>query len=88
MKGFEKIMPEITVYTKNDCVQCKMTKKFLEQMGVNYKTINIDEQPEYVDYLKARGHRQTPVVAIDGLEEFTGFRPDVLKKAIADAKAA
>ncbi|WP_275527635.1 glutaredoxin domain-containing protein, partial [Oenococcus oeni] len=27
-------MADITVYTKNNCVQCKMTKKFLTSMNI------------------------------------------------------
>ncbi|ABF38174.1 Glutaredoxin [Streptococcus pyogenes MGAS10750] len=27
----------ITVYSKNNCMQCKMTKKFLEQHGANFQ---------------------------------------------------
>ncbi|MGO2918056.1 MAG: NrdH-redoxin, partial [Leuconostoc falkenbergense] len=29
------------------------------------------------------GYRQTPVVAIEGMPSFSGFRPDVLKKISA-----
>jgi hypothetical protein len=48
----------ITIYSKNDCVQCKMTKKFLDQHKVEYNEINLDEQPEFIDHqarLPARG---------------------------------
>ncbi|MDR2660759.1 MAG: glutaredoxin-like protein NrdH [Lactobacillaceae bacterium] len=76
-------MPNITVYTRADCVQCKMTKRFLEQNGVPFKIINIDEKPEFIAKLKANGHHQIPVVSVEGVEEFTGFRPDTLKRLIA-----
>ena len=45
----------VTVFSKNNCVQCKMTKRFLEQHNVNFVEHNIDEQPEYGDPLKAEG---------------------------------
>ncbi|MBU7454983.1 glutaredoxin-like protein NrdH [Leuconostoc fallax] len=76
-------MENITVYTKYNCVQCKMTKKFLSSKGVSFKEINIDEEVQYVDELKANGHRQTPVVAVKGVTTFTGFRPDMLAKITA-----
>ncbi|TVX15250.1 NrdH-redoxin, partial [Streptococcus pneumoniae] len=41
----------VTVYSKNNCVQCKMTKRFLDN-NVSYREINLDEQPEYVDQVK------------------------------------
>ncbi|KGO32463.1 glutaredoxin-like protein NrdH [Oenococcus alcoholitolerans] len=78
-------MNNITVYTKNNCVQCKMTKKILLSMGLDFKEINISQYPEFVEGLKAEGFRQTPVVKIDGMEPFSGFRPDLLKKAAAQA---
>ncbi|MDN6900106.1 glutaredoxin-like protein NrdH [Oenococcus sicerae] len=81
-------MADITVYTKNNCVQCKMTKKFLTSMSIDFKEINIDEHPEFVDQLKAEGHRQTPVVKIAGFNAVSGFRPDFLKKAISTEAAA
>ncbi|EJO03848.1 glutaredoxin-like protein NrdH [Oenococcus oeni] len=80
-------MADITVYTKNNCVQCKMTKNFLTSMNIDFKEINIDEHPELIAQLKAEGHRQTPVVKISGFDSFSGFRPDALKKVVA-AKAA
>ena len=76
-------MEKVTVYTKYDCVQCKMTKKFLETQGIPFREINIEEEIEYVDELKADGFRQTPVVSIEGMPKFSGFRPDLLKKITA-----
>ncbi len=76
-------MEKVTVYTKYNCVQCKMTKKFLSAQGSPFKEINIEEEVAYVETLKADGFRQTPVVAIEGMPKFSGFRPDVLKKISA-----
>ncbi|WP_330847390.1 glutaredoxin domain-containing protein, partial [Streptococcus suis] len=45
----------VTIYSKNDCVQCKMSKKFLDQHSVDYKEINLDEQPEFIDHVKGLG---------------------------------
>ncbi|NLT85868.1 glutaredoxin-like protein NrdH [Leuconostoc sp.] len=76
-------MEKVTIYTKYNCVQCKMTKNFLEAQGIAFKEVNIEEETQYVDELKANGYRQTPVVAIEGMPSFSGFRPDVLKKISA-----
>ena len=43
----------VTVYSKNNCVQCKMTKRFLDSNNVAYREINLDEQPEYSIKLKS-----------------------------------
>ena len=63
----------VTVFSKNNCVQCKMTKMFLKQH-------NIDEQPEFIERLKADGFRATPVVKLPNGDAFSGFRPDMLKQ--------
>lgn len=36
----------ITVYTKNNRMPCKMTKRKLQELGFNYKEINVDENLE------------------------------------------
>ncbi|MBS9336460.1 glutaredoxin-like protein NrdH [Fructobacillus papyrifericola] len=76
-------MSQVTVFTKNNCVQCKMTKKYLDQLGVGFEEINIEEQPEYLAQIKAEGFKQTPVVKIEGQEAFSGFQPAVLKQLTA-----
>ena len=70
----------VTVFSKNNCVQCKMTKMFLKQHNVRFVEHNIDEHPEFVDSLKADGFRATPVVKLPNGDAFSGFRPDMLKQ--------
>ena len=43
----------VTVFSKNNCIQCKMTKRFLEQHKISFIEHNIDEQPEYISQLKS-----------------------------------
>ena len=69
----------VTVFSKNNCIQCKMTKKFLEQHNVAFVEHNIDEQPEFVDELKANGFMATPVIQLPDGNAFSGFRPDMLR---------
>ncbi|MDT2817630.1 glutaredoxin-like protein NrdH [Vagococcus lutrae] len=72
-------MKTITLYTKNNCPQCKMTKRFLAQKDVIFEEINIDEQPQYIDWLKEQGHRTVPVLTTNESMTIVGFRPDQLK---------
>lgn len=55
-------MAKITLFSKNNCMQCKMTKKFLEKEGADFEEINIDEQPEKIDYVKSLGFTAAPVI--------------------------
>ena len=50
-------MPKITVYSANNCVKCKMTKKFLQQNNIDYLEINIDDEEfNLKEYGKTRDH--------------------------------
>ncbi len=77
----------ITIYTRNDCVQCHATKRALESRGIAFDTIILDEQPEAIDTLRAQGFRQLPVVMTDSLS-WSGFRPDMINRLRADSLAA
>lgn len=64
------------VYTKPQCVQCEMTKRMMDKLGVEYTTVDIVENPEELDKLIALGYRAAPVVITDSGESFAGFQPD------------
>ena len=67
-------MAKITLFSKNNCMQCKMTKKFLEKEGADFEEINIDEQPEKIDYVKSLGFTAAPVIEAGDII-FSGFQP-------------
>ncbi|HFI0467749.1 TPA: glutaredoxin-like protein NrdH [Streptococcus suis] len=71
----------VTIYSKNDCVQCKMSKKFLDEHNVAYKEINLDEQPEFIEYVKSLGFSAAPVIETES-EVFSGFQPTKLKALV------
>ncbi len=47
----------ITIYTRNDCVQCHATKRALENRGFDFEMINVDREPEAAEALRAQGFR-------------------------------
>ncbi|MBC6499433.1 NrdH-redoxin [Weissella confusa] len=55
-------MQNVTVYTKNNCVQCMMTKKTLAQYGVSYVEKNVEEDEAALTFLKDQGYQAVPVV--------------------------
>ena len=77
----------ITIYTKNDCVQCHATKRAMETRGFKFDMINIDHHPEAVDMLREQGFRQLPVV-IAGETRWSGFRPDMINRLRPTVTAA
>lgn len=86
-------MAKITVFTKNGCPQCDMTKRVLTGEGIEFETINVQEVEEIeveidgvkvkkntIDYVKEDlGFSAMPVVVVEGQEPFAGFRPDLLQ---------
>ncbi|AVM01289.1 NrdH-redoxin [Gordonia iterans] len=74
----------ITVYTKPACVQCNMTYKALDKLGLEYDVVDISIDDEARDYVMALGYLQAPVVVVDD-EHWSGFRPERIKAVAARA---
>lgn len=77
----------ITIYTRNDCVQCHATKRAMESKGVAFEMVNIDHHPDAADTLRAQGFRSLPVV-VAGETSWSGFRPDMINRLRPDAAAS
>jgi len=57
---------KIQVYTKNMCGYCTQAKSWLKTKGIEYKEINIEEQPEAREFVISEGHRTMPQIYVDG----------------------
>lgn len=74
----------ITVFTKNNCPQCIFTKRKLQELGVNYQEINVDEDLSALEYLMECGFRSLPVVFKDDKPIVTGgFAPNILETIVS-----
>lgn len=73
----------VTVYSKPSCVQCTATYRKLDENGVEYKVVDIMQNPDAFEYVKSLGHLQAPVV-VSGEEHWSGFDPNKLD-ALANA---
>ena len=71
----------IKVYSKPNCMACNFSKKYLEDRGVEFEEIDVFKNAEALAMLRDEGFSQMPVVSMDG-ELHTGFRPDLLAKAV------
>lgn len=74
----------ITVYSRPNCVQCKMTKMWLNQNKIEFENVDIEANPGAFELLKHYGYGSLPVVVID--DEFdnpdkawSGFQIDKLE---------
>ena len=43
----------ITLYTKDNCIQCKATERLLKQLGIEYLEINIEHNEKVRERLKS-----------------------------------
>ena len=55
----------LTVYSKNHCPQCEKAKNLLSNSGIEFKIVNIDEDPESREWLISQGHRSAPQIYKD-----------------------
>ena len=76
----------VTVYTRPACVQCTATKKALDKRGITYESIDVSENPDAGDYVKALGYLTAPVV-IAGDDHWSGYRPDRISALVSVAAA-
>ena len=68
----------VKVYSKNNCMQCKMTKRYLNEHSIPYEEVNVDSDPAALEYLKDQGFQSVPVI-FGKQQAIIGFRPDQLK---------
>lgn len=70
---------KVVLYSMNDCMQCKMTKRLLDSEGIAYQEINLDESPQFREHVtKDLGFIAAPVIETD-TGAWSGFRPGKIK---------
>ena len=75
----------VTVYTSPSCIQCTMTKKQLDKLGIEHQTVDVTQDPEAHAYVTGLGYTSAPVVVVnDGERHWGGFSPDKLKGLISE----
>jgi glutaredoxin len=57
----------ITIYSKNDCPFCDRAKALLESKGIEFKTVNIQDEPDAREFLVDQGLRSVPQIFKDGV---------------------
>lgn len=72
----------IKVYSKTNCVACKMTKNWLKNNNLDFKEVNVDDDLDAYNYLMANNLRTLPVVFKEYELIAMGFQPQNLKGLI------
>ncbi len=69
---------KVEVLTTQDCSNCKVLEKILDELGISYDLIDVTEKPEYLEKYPIF---TAPGLVIDGKLEFTGIpKKEDLKK--------
>lgn len=85
---------QITVYSTPKCIQCKLTKGWLDERGILFTPVDLSQSPDDLVAVQALGYASAPVVIVnddgDNLNEkhWYGFRPDLLEEFATNQKAA
>lgn len=74
-------MTVVRVYTKKNCVQCDMTKKLMDRLGIEYITEDATEEDNLAVFVDL-GFLAAPVVAVGDSRDdmWSGFQPDRIKE--------
>ena len=68
----------IKLFSKNNCMQCKMAKKVLIDSNTVFEEINLDEKPSAAKELQEKGLQTVPVTIADD-KIIIGFKPGELR---------
>lgn len=74
----------VRIYTKPACVQCDMTKKLFDKLGIEYVLEDATE-PDNIAAFKELGFLAAPVVAVGSSADdmWAGFQPPRVKEIAA-----
>lgn len=66
-------MPEVTVYTNPNCIQCDMTKKHLDKNSIPYSVVDLSTNADALKMVTEMGFTSAPVV-FAGEQKWAGYR--------------
>lgn len=68
---------QVTVFGSETCANCKTTIKILDSKNIDYRYIDVTNNPDATDELRSLGFTQLPVVQTPG-RIWSGIRYDLL----------
>jgi glutaredoxin-like protein NrdH len=72
----------VVIYTLPSCVQCDTTKRMMQKIDVAYREVDLSENEEAYQMVKALGYTSAPVV-FAGEDHWSGFRPERIQSLAA-----
>ena len=60
-------MKSVTIYTTSTCGYCKMAKEFFKTNKIEYKEVNVEQDPNAAqEVITKSGQMGVPVIDVDG----------------------
>jgi len=72
----------VKIYSKPNCPSCTATYKFLEKLGVNYTSFDIEKDEDARERAFSTGLKQLPIIE-HGNKVWSGFNPTMLESLSA-----
>ena len=83
----------VYVYTKPNCVQCRIVKRYLDNKKIPFIEINIENDEDVINFLKGQGISSAPAIfygetdknnglLLENATNFTGNNQNELKKLV------
>lgn len=69
----------VTLYTKDNCQPCKITKRELNRLGIDYTEISMEANPEVIAMLVEKGFQSAPVVMTEEGDSWAGLQPTKIR---------
>lgn len=69
----------VTVYTAPFCQQCDATTRLMDRLGIDYETVDVSQDPAALDFIRAEGFTQAPVVYA-GEESWSGYNREKIRE--------
>jgi mycoredoxin len=81
-------LPKITMYTTDWCPYCVSTKRFLNNKGIPFEEINVEQDDLAAEFVMNAngGNRTVPTLNIEGLGIYTNPSPKKLTELLQLAK--
>ncbi|KAB2655160.1 glutaredoxin family protein [Brucella tritici] len=77
----------LTVYTKKVCPSCTQLKHYLDREGIDYETIDLEDDATAFDHVMSLGHRAAPVIELGHSSAGFYLGDPKFREIIAKAKA-
>lgn len=71
----------ITVYSKPNCMQCEMTKRYMQRENIKFSAVDVEKDEIAAKTLLLHDYMSLPVVTVNGFDNsWCGFRPDRIEE--------